>query len=97
MALGNAAQVAFDQRDARALHRHVRARAHGDADMGGGERRSVIDAVAGHRDDVALLAKLCDLFVFVARLDSGFHLIESEFLGHGMRGAFVVAGQHDDF
>ena len=29
--------------------------AHGDADVGGLDRRSVVDAVAGHRDDVALL------------------------------------------
>ena len=44
------------QRDAGAFHRHVGAGAHRDADIRGGERGRVVDAVAGHRDDVALLA-----------------------------------------
>ena len=37
-----------------ALDRDVGARAHGDADVRGGQRRRVVDAVAGHRDDAAL-------------------------------------------
>ena len=45
----DAAQVALDQRDARALHRDVRAGAHRDADVGLGERRRVVDAVSRHR------------------------------------------------
>ena len=42
------------QRDAGAFHRDVGAGAHGDADVGCGQRRRVVDAVAGHRDDAAL-------------------------------------------
>ena len=37
----------------RALDRDVGAGAHGDADVGGGERRRIVDAVAGHGDDAA--------------------------------------------
>ena len=47
-------EVALQQRDAGALDRHVGARAHGDADIGCGQRRRVVDAVAGHGDDAAL-------------------------------------------
>ena len=48
-------QVAVEQRDAGAFDRDVGSRPHGDADVGGGERRRVVDAVAGHGDDAALL------------------------------------------
>ena len=47
----DAAQVALHQRDARALHRDVGAGAHRDADVRLRQRRRVVDAVAGHRDD----------------------------------------------
>ena len=39
---------------------HLGARAHGDADVGGLDRRRVVDAVAGHGDDVALLLERVD-------------------------------------
>ena len=53
----DAPEVAAEQRHARAFDRDIRARAHRDADVGGGERRRVVDAVAGHGDDAALLAQ----------------------------------------
>ena len=46
----------MQQRDAGALDRDVGAGAHGDADVGGGERGRVVDAVARHGDDAALAA-----------------------------------------
>ena len=49
-----ALQVAPEQGDAGALDGHVGARAHGDADVGGGQRRRVVDAVAGHGHAAAL-------------------------------------------
>ena len=49
----DADEVAFDQRDAGALDGDVGAGAHGDADVGRGQRRRVVDAVAGHGDDAA--------------------------------------------
>ena len=47
-------EVALEQRDAGALDGDVGAGAHGDADIGGGQRRRIVDAVAGHGDDAAL-------------------------------------------
>ena len=58
--LHDAGEVALEQRDAGALDRHVGAGAHGDADIGGRQRRRVVDAVARHGDDPALAAQLLD-------------------------------------
>src|SRR5258708_12774311 len=44
----DAAQIAFEQSDAGGFDGDVGARTHGDADIGGGESRSLIDAVPGH-------------------------------------------------
>ncbi len=49
----DAGEVALEQRDAGALDGDVGAGAHGDADIGRGQRRRVVDAVARHRDDAA--------------------------------------------
>ena len=54
----DAGEIAFQQRDAGAFHRDIGAGAHGDADFGGRERRRIVDAVAGHRDDAACLLQL---------------------------------------
>ena len=49
----DAAQIALHERDGRGLsHRDVGARAHRDPDVGPRERRRVVHAVAGHRDDL---------------------------------------------
>ena len=50
----DAAQIAPQQRDARAFHRHVRAGSHCDSDVRLRKRRRIVNAVAGHGDDVAL-------------------------------------------
>ena len=59
--LRDAAEVAFHQRDARALHGHVGAGTHGDTDFGFTQSRCVIDAVASHGDVIAFLTKLFDM------------------------------------
>jgi putative ABC transport system permease protein len=45
---GDPAEVAFHEGHARALHRDIRAGAHGDSDIGGRKGGGIIDAVAGH-------------------------------------------------
>ena len=69
----DAVQIALEQRDAGALDRDVGARAHGDADVGGGERRRVVDAVAGHGDLAALRLQLGDEARLVLRQHVGVH------------------------
>ena len=50
---GDIADPAVQHRRIRRLQGHVGAAAHGDADVGGRERRSVVDAVADLGDDLA--------------------------------------------
>ena len=52
--LGNAPEIALDESDPGALHGDVGAGAHGDADVSGGERGGIVDAVASHRDALAV-------------------------------------------
>jgi hypothetical protein len=94
--LGNAAQVAFHEGDARALHGHVGAGAHGDADFRFAEGGRVVDAVAGHRNVFAFGAQFLDMGDFAGGFDLRFHRIEAELLGHRGGGAAVVAGEHDE-
>ncbi len=92
---GDAAQVAFDQRDAGALHRHVGAGAHRDADVGGGQRGRIVDAVAGHRDDAALRAQALHHLLLLRRHDVGLERVQPQLGGHRLRGGSAVAGEHD--
>ena len=57
------------QRQACALDRHVGTRAHRDADIGSGERRRIVDAVADHADDVAFPMQIVDRRGLLVRLD----------------------------
>src|ERR1019366_8048594 len=91
-----AAEVASHEGDARALHGHVRAGAHGNADFGFAEGRCVIDAVAGHRDMFTLRAQLLDIGDFSGGFDLWFGLIKAELPGHCGGGAAVVASEHDE-
>ena len=53
--LDDGAEIVVEQHDGGSFARHVRsAPAHGDADMGGLQRRRIVDAIAGHRDDLAI-------------------------------------------
>ena len=48
-------EVVVQQHERGSFARHVgTTAAHGDADMGRFERRHIVDAVAGHRDDLAV-------------------------------------------
>ncbi len=86
----------LSERDAGALHRDVGAGAHGDADIGRGERRRVVDAVAGHRDHPARVAQPLDDGAFPVRQHLGLDLVDAEPAGDGFGGRPVVAGEHDD-
>ena len=92
----DAAQVALDERDAGALHRDVGAGAHRDADVGLGQRRRVVDAVAGHRDDAALGLQPLDRFGFLVGQHLGATSSSPSLPRHGLGRRPVVAGEHDD-
>ena len=53
--LDDRAEIVVEQHDGGRFARHVGAApAHRDADMGRLQRRRIVDAVAGHRDDLAI-------------------------------------------
>ncbi len=92
----DAAEVALEERHAGALDGDVRPGAHGDADVGGGERRGVVDAVAGHGDDAAVVAEALHHLALAIWQHFGLDLVDAELARHGLGGGAVVAGEHDD-
>ena len=93
MRVGHQRRVAAHQRDAGGVHRHVGAGAHGDADVGRGQRRRVVDAVADHRD--APRRRPCSAAT-TAALSSGSTSARTSSMPscarHGLGAAAVVAG-----
>src|SRR5882762_4910967 len=90
------AQVAFDERDACALDRHIGPGAHRDADVGLGECRRVVHPVACHRHRATLGAKRLDRSALFPRQNLGAHLGDAELLRHRLRRDRVVASEHHD-
>ena len=80
-----------------AFHRDIGAGAHRDADLRLGQRRRVVDAVAGHRDKPALrLAGVSTAAAFSVGQHLGHDLIDAELLCDRLGRDAAVAGQHDD-
>jgi hypothetical protein len=92
----NAAQVSLHQGHARALHRDVGARPHGDTHIWHGQRRGVVDAVARHRDPPSLRAQVADDFNLPLRQHLGLNINDTEFRGHGLGRPATVAREHHD-
>ncbi len=92
----DAGEIAAEQRDAGALDRDVGAGAHGDADIGRGEGRGVVDAVARHRDHAALAAQPLDHGALLIGQHLGLDLGDAELARDRLGGGAVVAGEHDD-
>ena len=81
----------------RALHRDVGARAHRDADVALRERGRVVDAVAGHRDDVGPSPAAPARRGLVLREHLGDDLVDARAArATACGGRAVVAGEHDD-
>jgi hypothetical protein len=89
-------QVALHQGHAGALHGDVGAGAHGDADIGGGERGRVVDAVAGHGDDAALGSDSGRRRPLSSGSTSASTSSMPSRAGDRLGRRAVVAGQHDD-
>ena len=89
-------RVAGGEHDAGRLERHIGAGTDGQADVGAGEGRSVVDAVADHRHRQTSILQLGDGAVLVLGQDLGEHLVDPELppdvVGHG---ASVARDHHD--
>lgn len=76
--LRNAAQIPLDQRHLGAVHGHAGARAHRHANIGLGQRRRIVDAIAGHRHDAALALQARHQRQLVGGLDTAMHLVDAQ-------------------
>ena len=93
---GDRAGVVPGEHDTRRLDRDVGSRADREADVGAGEGRGVVHAVADHRDREAAGLELGDLVLLVLGQHLGEHLVDAELGGDGVRDRAGVAGDHRD-
>ncbi len=90
-------QAALDQRDIRSFDGHIRAGADRQTHIGLRQRRSVVDAVADHRDLLAFGLQHVNVVRFVFRQDFGQHPVHAHLASNGFSRAAVVAGDHHHF
>ena len=94
---GDAAHVAGDQRDVSRRQGDVGTAADGDAHVCLRQGRGVVDAVAHHRDALALRLQLFHLRGFMVGHDLGEDGVNAELPRHGLGAAAMVAGEHEHF
>src|SRR5215510_7829610 len=88
-------QPVVHQHDAGFFNRDVRSgQTHRDADIGAGERRGVIDAVADHRHAQLLPFQPLDQFDFLLWQQIGMNLVNTGGACDAAGDALTVAGQH---
>src|SRR6478609_2269056 len=92
----DSAHIALHQNDVGAFDGDVGSGAHGNADVGGGQCRRVIDSVARHGNYVVSGTVGSHALVLVVRLDASLDLFDSKLFGDSFCCAFVVAGKHDN-
>ena len=92
---GDVAQLALHEHDVGRVDGDVGTGSDGDADVGAGQGGGVVDAVADH-GDLALLHELADDALLAVGQDAGDDLVHARLGADGLRGALVVAGEHDD-
>ena len=79
-------KVSLHQNDASAFHGYVGSGAHGDADIGLGQRGSIVDAIARHRDGAALILKPPHDLRFFLGKDFSFEFFDSKLAGYSFCG-----------
>ena len=87
------AQVARDEGDVAGFDRNVGAGADRDPEVGLGERRSVVDAVADHGDDLAGLLQPAHLGHLVLGVHLREHALDPDLVRDPLRRRARVAGQ----
>jgi hypothetical protein len=93
---GNLPQVGRENGHAGRLEGDVAAVAQGDPHVGPGQRGAVVDAVAGHGDDVASALQVADVGLLLAGQHPGLYAGDSGGPSHGGGRGLLVARQHVD-
>ncbi|QHE74223.1 hypothetical protein GFS60_07918 (plasmid) [Rhodococcus sp. WAY2] len=86
-------QVTAHQRQVRGLDRDVGAGAHGQTQVGLGERGRVVDTVADHRHHPTLVLQVLDHVDLVGGQHLGDHLVDPDLVGDALCGAVVGPGE----
>ena len=89
-------EPARGERDVGDLLRDGGARAHGDAHIGGGERRRVVNAVTHHDDALSASHERLHVGMLVLGEQVSPVLGDARLGGDACGGALVIAGEHDD-
>ena len=90
---GHVRKLGVHQHYVRSVNGYVRACADGNAGVGAGQGRGVVDAVAYH-GYLAVLLQLPDNSLFALWQHPGNHLVHTGLPANGFGGALVVTGQH---
>ena len=93
---GNVEQVVFHEHDVGRFHGHIGAGANGDADIGAGKGRCVVDAVANHGDFLAFVLQTADFALLILWQYFRDDAVGADLLANGFGGFGMVAGEHDD-
>ena len=93
--VGHAAQVVAEQDHVGGADRHVGAGAEGEPEVGGGEGRAVVDAVADHRHPVPARSQPVDDGRLAGRQRARDDLVDARLGGDRPRGRLAVPGQQD--
>ena len=91
----DALEVPVQERERRALQRDVGTRAHGDAHVGGGQGRGVVDPVAGHGHSMTLVLEPLDEPELRFRQQARVDPVDGDSVCHGPGRALVVPRGHD--
>ena len=89
-------RIVLHEDDVCGIDSDVRSASHADADVGGGKRRCIIDAVACHRRDFSRFPDPADDFRFFVRKDAGDDILPGNacLSGDGFCCLRIVARQH---
>ena len=90
---GNTAEIAANQCHSGTLHRYIGAGCHRNTYVGLGQRRSVVDAIAGHGDFMPVRPQHSDGLPLLIRQHLRLHIIDSDLQCNNSRGSPVVPGQ----
>ena len=88
------AEVAAHEHDIRRFDGNIRPRPDREADIGGGERRRIVDAVANEGDFAVRGPQGLDRIRFAFRQDLRLDLVDAERAGDRLRRRLAVAGDH---
>ena len=87
-------QVALHQDDVGRFDGDIGAGANGNAHIGSGQGRGIIDAVADHGNLFALGLELADLLLLILGEDLCHHPVDAGLAADGLGGFLVIAGEH---